>query len=72
MAIAYVGYDNGRQALNQAIENQLVSVREAKAYQIERYFQQVKAEIQTFSKGGVKDAVQAFNQQYQELENQEI
>lgn len=72
MAIAYVGYDNGRQALYNAIENQLVSVRETKAYQIERYFQQVRAEIQTFSRGGVNDASKAFNQFYQELEDQEI
>lgn len=72
MAIAYVGYDNGRQALNNAIENQLISVREAKAYQIEKYFQKVIAEIQTFSRGGVNDASKAFNQYYQELETQEI
>jgi class 3 adenylate cyclase len=72
MAIAYVGYDNGRQALNQAIENQLVSVREAKAYQIEKYFQQVRAQIQTSSKGGVKDTLKAFTQEYQALENQKI
>jgi len=72
MAIAYVGYDNGRQALNQAIENQLVSVREAKAYQIEKYFQQVRAQIQTFSKSGVKDTIKAFTQEYQALEKQKI
>jgi class 3 adenylate cyclase len=72
MAIAYVGYDNGRQALNQAIENQLISVREAKAYQIEKYFQQVGAQIQTFSKGGVKDTLKAFTQEYQALEKQKI
>jgi class 3 adenylate cyclase len=72
MAIAYVGYDNGRQALNQAIENQLVSVREAKAYQIEKYFQQVRAQIQTFSKGGVENTLKAFTQEYQSLEKQNI
>jgi hypothetical protein len=64
LAIAYVGYDNGRQALNHAIANQLVSEREAKAYQIEKYFQQVRAQIQTFSKGEVKDTVKALSQQY--------
>ena len=72
MAIAYVGYDNGRHALDNAIKNQLISVREAKAYQIEKYFQQVRAQIQTFSRGGVNDASKAFNQYYQELEDQEI
>ena len=72
MAIAYVGYDNGRQALNQAIKNQLVSVREAKAYQIEKYFQQVRAQIQTSSKGNVKDTLKALSQQYQALEQQKM
>ncbi|MEO0928755.1 MAG: adenylate/guanylate cyclase domain-containing protein, partial [Cyanobacteria bacterium J06643_13] len=72
MAIAYVGYDNGRQALYNAIENQLVSVREAKAYQIERYFQQIRAEIQTFSRSGVKNTSKAFNQYYQDLADQEL
>ena len=72
MAIAYVGYDNGRQALTNAIENQLVSVREAKAYQIEKYFQKIEAEIQTFSRGGVNDAAKAFNQYYKELEDSKI
>lgn len=34
MAIAYVGYENGRQALNQSIQNQLVSLPETKADKI--------------------------------------
>ena len=72
IAIAYVGYDNGRQALNNSIENQLIGFRESKAYQIERYFQQVRAQIQTFSKGGVNDAVAGFTKAYQELEDAEI
>ena len=72
VAIAYVGYDNGRQALNNSIQNQLVSVRETKAYQIERYFQQVRAEIQTYSRGGVNDALKAFAEAYQKLEDTRI
>ncbi len=72
IAIAYVGYSNGQQALSNSIENQLVSLRETKAYQIERYFQEVRAQIQTFSRGGVNDAVKAFAEAYQELEDQKI
>ena len=72
IAIAYVGYSNGRQALNNSIQNQLISVRETKAYQIERYFRQVRAQIQTFSQGGVNDALKGFNQAYQELEEGQI
>ena len=72
IAIAYVGYDNGRQALNNSIQNQLTSVRETKAYQIERYFKQVRADIQTYSRGGVNDAVVGLGKAYQELETQKI
>lgn len=72
IAIAYVGYDNGRQALNNSIQNQLVSVRETKAYQIERYFKQIRADMQTYSRGEVNDAVKGLSQAYQELENRKI
>ena len=72
IAIAYVGYNNGRQALNNSIQNQLVSVRETKAYQIERYFQQVRAQVQTFSQGEVSNAVKGLTQAYQELEDSKI
>ena len=72
IAIAYVGYDNGRQALNNSIQNQLIGVRETKAYQIERYFKQVRADIQTYSKGGVNDAVAGLAKAYQELETRKI
>ena len=72
VAIAYVGYNNGRQALNNSIQNQLVSVRETKAYQIERYFQQVRAEIQTYSRGGINNVLKDFSQAYQELQDTRI
>jgi class 3 adenylate cyclase len=72
IAIAYVGYENGRQALNNSIQNQLVSVRETKAYQIERYFKQVRGEIQTLSRGEINNYIQALAQAYQNLEGETI
>ena len=72
IAIAYVGYSNGRQALYNSIQNQLTSVRETKAYQIERYFQQVRAEAQTLSRGEVSNHIEALSGAYQELENRKI
>ncbi len=72
IAIAYVGYSNGRQALNNSIQNQLIGVRETKAYQIERYFRQVRAEIQTFSQGEVNNYTKLLTKAYQELEDQKI
>ncbi|MDJ0741953.1 MAG: hypothetical protein QNJ32_01185 [Xenococcaceae cyanobacterium MO_167.B27] len=38
VAIAYIGYSSGQQALSDSIFNQLISLRDSKAYQIETYF----------------------------------
>ena len=73
IAIAYVGYNNGRQALNRSIENQLVSLRENKAYEIENYFDQVRSQVQTISEvGSVVDAVKNLKIAYQELNLQSL
>lgn len=68
IAIAYVGYNNGRQALDQSIENQLVSLRENKADEIENYFEIVRAQAQTLSEmGSTVEAVKGLKATYQEL-----
>lgn len=68
MAIAYVGYNNGRQALNDSIENQLVSLRENKAYEIENYFQTVSSQVQIISQvGSIVEAIEDFKIAYREL-----
>ncbi|GAB4529962.1 MAG: adenylate/guanylate cyclase domain-containing protein [Pleurocapsa sp.] len=73
IAIAIVGYSNGQQALNQSIFNQLTSLREAKAYQIEDYFQNVRAQVQTISQTGtIIEAMKNFQAAYQELDEQSI
>ena len=70
MAIAYVGYNNGRQALSNSIQNQLVSLREVKAADIENYFDTVRSQVQTISEfGSVIDAVKSLKTAYQELED---
>ena len=73
MAIAYVGYNNGRQALNSSIQNQLVSLREVKAAEIEGYFETVSSQVQTISEvGSVVDAVKEFKAAYKELDEQSL
>ena len=73
MAIAYVGYNNGRQALNNSIENQLVSLRETKAYEIEGYFEQVRSQAQIISQvGSIVEAVKDFKIAYRELNQQSL
>jgi len=73
MAIAYVGYNNGRQALSNSIQNQLVSLREVKAAEIENYFETVRSQVQTISEvGDVAKAVKDFKAAYQELEDKTL
>ncbi|MEL6494139.1 MAG: adenylate/guanylate cyclase domain-containing protein [Cyanobacteria bacterium J06623_7] len=73
MAIAYVGYNNGRQALSNSIQNQLVSLREAKARDIENYFGRVRSQVQSISEvGSVVNAVKELKVAYQELEEQSL
>ena len=73
MAIAYVGYSNGRQALDNSIQNQLVSLREVKATDIENYFETVRSQVQTISEvGSIVNAVKEFKIAYQELNEQRL
>lgn len=73
MAIAYVGYNNGRQALNDSIENQLVSLRENKAHEIENYFQKVSSQVQIISQvGSIVEAVKDFKVAYRELNERSL
>ena len=73
LAIALIGYDSGQQALNNSIFNQLISLRESKAYQIESYFKNLRSEIQTISTmPSVVSAMKEFQAAYQEIELQPI
>ena len=73
MAIAYVGYNNGRQALYNSIQNQLVSLREVKAAEIENYFETVRSQVQTVSEfGSVVEATKELKVAYQELEDRSL
>lgn len=73
LAIAYIGYDSGQQALNKSIFNQLISLRESKAYQIERYFKNLRSEIQTISEmPSVSSVMAEFKEAYQEIEQQPV
>lgn len=44
--IAYQGYRSGRAAIRSSVEKQLISLREAKASQIEAYFKTLRSEIE--------------------------
>ena len=73
LAIAYVGYRSGQEALDHSIFNQLTSLKESKAYQIETYFKNIRAQVQTMSESpSVVNAMKGFKEAYQELESQSI
>jgi class 3 adenylate cyclase len=72
-AIAFIGYNNGQQALSNSIFNQLISLRELKAYQIESYVKSLRSEVQTFSTmPSIVSAMKGFKAAYQEIEQQPI
>ncbi len=73
VAIAYLGYNSGQRSLSNSIFNQLTSIRESKAYQIEIYFKNVRAQIQTISElPSVVQAMKGFKEVYPELQAKDI
>jgi class 3 adenylate cyclase len=72
-AIAFIGYNSGQQALSNSIFNQLISLRELKAYQIESYVKGLRSEVQTLSTmPDIISAMKGFKAAYQEIEQQPI
>ena len=65
VVIAYQGYRSGRDAIERSIENQLRSVRAAKAEQIEAYFSRLRSEVKVLGSGTLaRDALSAFSPSY--------
>ena len=73
IAIATLGYSSGQRILTDSIFNQLISLRESRAYQIETYFQNIRGQVQTTSEfQTVVEAMKGFKDAYQELEKRSI
>ena len=65
VVIAYQGYRNGSNAIEASIENQLRSVRAAKAKQIEAYFSGLRSEVKVLGSGTLTgEALSAFSSGY--------
>lgn len=72
-AIAYIGYSNGKKALNDSIFNQLISLRESKEYQIENYFRDLRSQVQTLSQmPSVVTAMKGLKESFQEIEQKPV
>jgi len=65
----YIGYDIAKQSLTEESFNKLTAVRELKANQIEAYFQQISAQVLTFSEDRmIVEAMRAFTTGFQNIE----
>src|SRR5262249_20716224 len=66
---AVLGYVRGRDALEEAIYNQLTAARQAKARQVETYFRTTRDELRLLaSTKMVADAMHAFRDSFDELD----
>jgi class 3 adenylate cyclase len=70
---AVLGYVRGRDALEEAIYNQLTAARQAKARQVETYFRTTRDELRLLaSTKMVVDALRGFRDSYDELDKTEV
>jgi class 3 adenylate cyclase len=68
LVIGYLGWNSGQRALNEAILNQLTSIRASKAYQIESYFNNIFSLTSTLSEDRmVVEAMKEFRVAYQDV-----
>ncbi|WP_234300935.1 methyl-accepting chemotaxis protein [Sphaerospermopsis aphanizomenoides] len=71
--VGYLGLTWARESLKTQIFNQLTSVRNSKAYQIEFYLQTLHHHLETLSEDRmVVEAMMEFNQAFQEINQQPI
>ncbi len=67
LIIGFLGWQTGRNALDHAIESQLLSIRSSRAYQIETYFDRIFAQTRTLAEDRmVVNAMQSFRVGYGE------
>jgi class 3 adenylate cyclase len=69
----YLGYSSGRQALTQRAINQLISIRESKAQEIQTLYKLTENHVLTMSESTmVIDAVKEFKAAYQKLDSTKL
>ena len=73
LMVTLVAYQSGRQQMEQAVYNQLISIRAAKADRIQSYIHGIQAHIETLGEDGmILGAMKDFGAAYQQLASQEI
>lgn len=72
LVVGYLAWERSRTALKETILNNLTSVRESKADQVEAYFNNLRKQIATLSEDGtVVAAMEQFNQGFDKLNQAE-
>lgn len=68
IVIGYISYDNARRSLEQQSFNKLTAVREAKADQVQEYFENIKDQLQDLALNPVViDAVKGFKKGFNSI-----
>lgn len=71
--VAYQGYKSAQGALNQSIENQLTTLREAKIQQVEAYFSDIHNQVLAFSENRtIIEALNEFRTAYRLTEKEAV
>ena len=68
-SIGYASYQTAAEALHEEGFNKMISVREAKAFQIEQYFSQIQNQLKSFSENPVIiDAIQKLDECFEKID----
>ncbi len=73
MILIYIGYVNGKNAINESIFNQLTSVKASKKYQIESYFREIGNITEVLGENEmIAQALSDFKQGFQKIGNTQL
>lgn len=73
LVVGYVGYQSGKESLQNAAFNQLTQVRESRSREITSFFDQIRNQLVLYTRGAtVIQAVQDYSDDFQELESATI
>ncbi len=73
MVLIYIGYVNGKEAINKSIFNQLTSVKASKKYQIESYFHEIGNITEVLGENDmIAQALSDFKRGFRKIGNSEL
>lgn len=65
LVLAWLGHSSSKQALTETVHNQLISIRETRALEVESYFQTIRNQVLSFSENSmIVDAMVGFKEAF--------